>query len=46
MEYLPNEQAILTYFERGSTSAWSSLDKGESRACQIAFQFNNKLGCF
>ena len=25
---------------------WSSLDKEESLACQIAYPFNNKLGCF
>ena len=25
---------------------WSSLDKGESLACQIPSPFNNKLGCF
>ena len=25
--------------------SWSSLDKGESLACQITFPFNQKIGC-
>ena len=25
---------------------WSSLDKGESQACQITSPFNKKIGCF
>ena len=32
----------LTFFLK----RWTSLDKEESLACQIASPFNNKLGCF